>query len=328
MNLNMRLYQRNGIWYVELERDKKISLKTKDKALAQQLFRKIKKDYLTRKVTVIGNRPPEKTLSEFAEEYLDFARKTMKWGTFRANRLALEKFIEFANGKTPLSSITRQHIDRWMAEQTLSIKPVSANIRYRSLSSVFSKAVEWGYIKENPCKGVKQFSLIKGAPRYLEKKEINKILMAETDQRFRLLWLFYLYSGVRRAEALQIEAKDIDWENCRVGVIAKTGKRRTVHLTPVLLDIIKSVGVQVGKLWPWALDYVSRKFSQTAQKAGIKARLHDLRHTFASYVLMSGEDIKVVKELLGHTDIKVTEIYAHLSEGYLKQAMGKLNFEE
>lgn len=326
IRIAMRLFTRDGTYYVEFERGKKRSLGTKDKAVAKQLYRRLKKDYLIRKVTVIGDRPPDKTLSDFTAEYLDYASKTMNLGTYRANRLALDKFAEFIGPNISLATITTKDIDQWMAWQVGSIKPVSANIRYRSLSSAMGMAVKWGFIKANPCKGVQQLKEIQGAPRYLEKKEIQKILMAETDQRFRTLWMFYLYSGVRRAEALQIEAKDIDWDNTRVMVIAKTGKRRTVHLTPILLDILKSTGVQVGKLWPWAKDYVSRRFAQVAIKAGVKARLHDLRHTFASYVLMSGEDIKVVKELLGHSDIKVTEIYAHLSEGYLKKAMGKLDF--
>jgi len=92
MNIHMQLFKReNGTWYVQFERGKKLSLKTKDAALAQQLFRKIKKEYLHRRIEVIEGKPPQKTLGEFTEEYLEFAGKVKARSTWRTDELALRK---------------------------------------------------------------------------------------------------------------------------------------------------------------------------------------------------------------------------------------------
>ena len=62
---------------------------------------------------------------------------------------------------------------------------------------------------------------------------------------------------------------------------------------------------------------------ETATRAGLKCRLHDLRHSCASHKAMAGVDLYTLKELLGHKDIKATQIYAHLSAEYLKKAAGE-----
>lgn len=67
---------------------------------------------------------------------------------------------------------------------------------------------------------------------------------------------------------------------------------------------------------------MTHSFHKTALKAGLKCRRHDLRHTYASHKAMAGVDLYTLKELLGHKDIKATQIYAHLSAEHLKKAAG------
>jgi site-specific recombinase XerD len=101
-----------------------------------------------------------------------------------------------------------------------------------------------------------------------------------------------------------------------------------VRITPAIADILEELGGEVGKLFPWSPDGVSHHFMRTARRANLKVRLHDLRHTFASHLLMSGVDLKVVGDIIGHKDLKATQIYAHLSQSYLDEAILKLDFAD
>ena len=97
-------------------------------------------------------------------------------------------------------------------------------------------------------------------------------------------------------------------------------------LGAILKDAIKH---DVGPLFPrWRnKDTLSRLFKKYARLAGLgDKKLHDLRHTFGSYLAMAGEDIKRIKELMRHRDIKTTEIYAKLTTESLKKAVNKLKF--
>lgn len=323
MNLRMRLFRRGKIFYVELERNHKVSLKTGDQARAQALYRALKKDYLNNRLAVMTGRPASKSLGEFAAEYLEWSDKTRARFTLKTDTQALKFFIEAMGAGTALTAITRLQIDRWVADMALSVKKSTVNCRLRHTKAALSKAVEWGYIKDNPGRGVKELKDYGKFPRYLEKEEIKRLLAAEDKPKFKQLWLFYLLTGCRRSEAVQVMAQDIKWVEGRL-VIGETKNRvpKVIWITPELDALLRSMP-EVGRLFPWAPNTVSKRFHETAVKAGVKCRLHDLRHTYASHKAMAGVDIFTLKELLGHKDIKATQIYAHLSAEHLKKAAGQ-----
>ena len=95
---------------------------------------------------------------------------------------------------------------------------------------------------------------------------------------------------------------------------------------PEIAKILAELPGEVGRLFPWTPDAVSHHFAKTARRAKVKARLHDLRHTYASHLLMSGAQLPVVHKLLGHKDIEATQIYAHLNQDLLDEALLKLDF--
>ncbi|WP_449244008.1 tyrosine-type recombinase/integrase [Desulfobacca acetoxidans] len=329
MNIHMRLFKRdNGTWYVELERDKKLSLKTKDAALAQQLFRKIKKEYLHRRIEIIEGKPPQKTLSHFTEEYLEFAGKVKARSTWRTDALALRKLSDYLEKNIPLEKINRQTLDRFLADLSHTVSRTSLHIWFRHLKAAFTKAVEWGYIKANPFKGIRMPAIQKAPSRFLTLEESQKLLEAETDHHFRNLWLFLLLTGCRRSEALQVTRRDIDWELRQI-TIPRTKNRhpKVVRISQDLEMVLREVADRAGPLFPWTPDAVSHHSQRTVKKAELtKVRLHDLRHTFASHLAMAGVDLYTIKELLGHHEIKTTMIYAHLSSAHLDQALTKLDF--
>lgn len=192
-----------------------------------------------------------------------------------------------------------------------------------------SKAVEWGYLKKNPAQGVKQLAVDEALPRYLNQVDFQALLRAEPDPDFRRLWELYLRTGCRRSELLQLTVEDINWQG-RVILVKRTKGRRPklVPITPAVEQLIRKVKVQVGKLFPWTPDYVTHRFKKWSRAAGLECRLHDLRHTYGSWLVQAGVEIKILKDLMGHRDVKTTEIYAHLKLEQLAKASEKIKVEK
>jgi len=227
------------------------------------------------------------------------------------DKLSLRKFLEFAGSQVRLSEINRRLVESWLA--SLDMKPVSRNTYFRHLKAALSKAVEWEYLKRNPCQGIKQLRDQEPPLRALSVEEVQQILDAEEDPRYRSLWRFYLTTGCRRTEALQIQVEDIDRDRGLI-ILRKTKNKRArmVVITEEVEAILQEVPIQVGRLWPWKPDTVSHQFQRTARKAEIQARLHDLRHTFGTRLAAQGLAPWTLKELMGHSDLKTTQRYVHL----------------
>jgi integrase len=142
-----------------------------------------------------------------------------------------------------------------------------------------------------------------------------------------------LLTGMRREELLSLK-----WEQIRNGFIylteTKSGKARQIPINDRLAEVFKEVrrGNQLKSPHIFCdaqgrrFYQVRRSFVSACRRAGIEAfRFHDLRHTFASQLVMKGASLKAVQELLGHTDLKMTMRYAHLSQEHLKDSVNLLN---
>lgn len=330
MNLNMRLYKKpSGIYYIEYARNKAVSLRTRNKAEAQAAFNRLKRDRFRQHVAILEGRSTTR-LGDFAKDYLEYSHTYKSPNTCRADQLAMRKLEDHFGSNKLLVQIGIKEVTKFLAAlQKTGIKATSLAIYYRHLKAAFNQAVAWKLIRENPFKEVREPKGQESPPRYLQPEEIEQILAAETDPAFHRLWRFYLWSGVRRREALSLTWADIDRKHELIMIPqTKNRKPKVVRITRELAAILDDMPGEVGKLWPWTPDGVSHHFNKTATRAGVKARLHDLRHTYASYLLMSGVQLKIVKELLGHRDIKATQIYAHLDRAHLDEALEKLSFKD
>ena len=147
-----------------------------------------------------------------------------------------------------------------------------------------------------------------------------------------------LHTGVRRGELFRLLWSDINWDlSCPVltvrGSISKNGKSRAIplnaHAVQVLRAWAKNCPHQSGLIFPGKdgkpFNTLKTSWGTVIEEAGLKDfRWHDLRHTFASRLVMNGEDLNTVRDLLGHKDIKMTLRYAHLSPSVKAEAVTKL----
>jgi site-specific recombinase XerD len=322
----MRLYQRNGVWQISLPGNKRKSLKTKDKQVAERLFARAKREALLGNLVAIKSKSV--TLAEFAEEYkkhCETHKKAHKRDTYSVNKL-----MDWIGGSTPLSSITARQLDEFHADLIRSgLKKSGVAITYRHIRAAFQQAVKWEIIESNPYNNCQRIKPDPQQPRFYSKSELKRIFSEiENDVNFRDAITVYLYMGLRRSELWHLTAKDVDVPNGLLTIRMSKTRSRTVPVEPVAMEVLtrRAKSNPMGRLWScWNHpDRITHRWIRLMKKLGMSGRLHDLRHSFASYLVMSGADLRSVQELLGHSDLTVTAIYSHLSPEHLRSTVQKL----
>ena len=185
-------------------------------------------------------------------------------------------------------------------------------------------------ITENPAAKVKQFEE-QHKERYLTKLEAKRLMKAvEESKNIHLKYIvrFLLLTGARRSEVLRAEWSHIDYIR---GVwtipITKNKKIRKRPISPELQELIAEIPI-ISHKWLFPAKKtdthykdVNRAWYHARTKAGLQdVRMHDLRHSFASQLVNSGQSLYVVQKLLGHSNLKMTQRYAHLDDDSLLKA--------
>ncbi len=177
-------------------------------------------------------------------------------------------------------------------------------------------------------------------PKLLNEEELRKLFNALTNKKHKAM-LFTAYSaGLRVSEIVNLKISHIDSKRMQMFIERAKGKKdRYVNLSPVLLDILRNY---LKDYKPRAKEYffeseqtfnpypartVQQVFNNAKHKAGIKkdVGIHSLRHSFATHLLDKGTDIRYIKDLLGHFDIKTTERYLHVSNQKLVNIVSPLD---
>jgi len=177
-------------------------------------------------------------------------------------------------------------------------------------------------------------------PKLLNETELRKLFNALTNKKHKAM-LFTAYSaGLRVSEITNLKMVHIDSKRMQIFIERAKGKKdRYVNLSPVLLDILRSYvkeyqpkpkeflfeSEQTGGAYPTRT--IQQIFTNAKNKAGIRKEvgIHSLRHSFATHLLDKGTDIKYIKELLGHFNIRTTERYLHVSKQKLVNIISPLD---
>ncbi|WP_457681072.1 tyrosine-type recombinase/integrase [Thermovibrio sp.] len=326
IKVSMRLFQReNGVWYVEFGRGKKRSLRTRNKAEAIRLYNKLKREYLAGRLLILKE-GQKVLLSEFTNDYLDWAVENLAPATYRKRAYILRNFRELI-GDLYVQDLSTRHLDDYVRQVLATgASRTTTNTHIRHLKAVFTKAVEWELLKENPFRKYKLLKVQQKPPAFLLPGQVDKVLKVIDEPEWRFVFKLFVYTGMRLSEVANLQWRDIDLHR---GVItvrkAKNYQTRVIPIHPKLKEELESRYPAVGKVVGYHKDYIYHRLKDYFRKAGFpELRVHDLRHTFASLMVMSGVDLKTVQELLGHRDYRTTEIYAHLAPEHLHDAIKKL----
>lgn len=272
---------------------------------------------------------PSPLFEDFANKYLEWAEANHRsYKTFDKPRIKC--LLTFFKGKR-LHEINSWIIDKFKQTRKQNVSPSTVNLDLAVLSSIFSRAIVWGLLKDHPMKGRK----VEKLPTESQKERIltedeEEVLLASSSGWLRDIIILALDTGMRLSELIHLKWEDVDLTRQFLTVRnTKSGRDRKIPLTlRVILTLLnrkKSPGAtehifphgQGNQLWR-----VRSAFVRLLKRINIKGlRFHDLRHTFATKLITQGVDLATVQKLLGHQDIRMTQRYSHPSSDDMKKAI-------
>ena len=226
--------------------------------------------------------------------------------------------------------LTKAEAEAHLKRLQAPVRPATINREVTLLKHLFSKAIEWGKCKENPAKKVKKLKGEVKRVRFLMPDEVQKLL-SNCTEHLRPVVTVAVHTGMRRGELFGLKWAQLNFEH---GIITlydtKNGERRDIPMDETVKKTLKGMERKSEYVFcngrGEALVRVQRSFEGALKKSGIEDfHFHDLRHTFASNLVMAGEDLNTVRELLGHKDLTMTLRYAHLSPNHKTRAVNVLD---
>ncbi len=204
---------------------------------------------------------------------------------------------------------------KYQGRDARDVPMATVNRELGCLKHMFTMAIKWGKAAHNPVKGVKLFKEENITQRILSDAEINS-LQSACPEHTRDMIILALNTGMRRGEILNLKWEQVNLKQGYIIVIkTKSGKQRTIPLNRTALDMLRNRpkdGIFVYNNEGKPYGSVKKSLSTALRKLGLgHCRFHDLRHTFATRLVLAGVSLPVVKELLGHSTIEMTMRYAH-----------------
>lgn len=297
----------------------------------------------------------EMTVSELCDLYLEEGLEAKKPSTIATDRGRILRHIKPLLGKRRISEVAVADVERFMRDVAHGKTAIDVKTKKRGraiveggkgtssrtlglLGGIFSFAVKRKLRPDNPVRGVKRYA-DKKCERFLCSKEISALgeALRELESRnanaaavaiIRLL----TFTGARKSEIAGLQWSEVDIRHaCLCLKDSKTGQK-SIMLGPPALAILKEIKREGDApfVFPAATgnghflgtEKVWRKARQLAKLPDV--RIHDLRHSFASTALASGDSLALIGKLLGHADVKTTARYAHLADDPLKKAADRI----
>ena len=219
-------------------------------------------------------------------------------------------------GNHYLDSLTRHMIERHLAEARKTLAVESVNHRLRFIRNMLNRAVEWGYLKTNPTEGIRQLRREENLPeRYLTQSESDALIGAAASH-LRPIIQTALLTGMRRAEILNLTWDRVDVAEGFISIVGtKSGRRRSVPIGEDLRAILKGLPRHVKHKHVFTykgkpVRTLKRSWAHARETAKVKARFHDLRHTWASRMAAAGVSIYELMDLGGWQSIMMVQRYA------------------
>ena len=272
------------------------------------------------------------TLDEFfTEKYLPYITSYRR--SYWTDLPIYRKHVKPLIGHMSLNTIKHEHIVSVMTKASMTLADVSKNRLLALIRYMFNLALRWkaADLSINPALGYKMIKITNHRERYLTAEE-TQLLITQVNSSKNIMLKFIvpmlLLTGARKREVLDAQWKDIDFERQFWRIPStKSGRERYVPLSPSAIDLLDQI--------PQTCDYIfanpktlkpfeslQHGWNCARKRAGLNdVRMHDLRHSFASFLVNAGCGLYEVQKILGHSSILMTQRYSHLSQESLMRAV-------
>jgi integrase len=325
----MGVYLKGDNWYIDyyVSGRRKREKIGPSKNLAETVLKKRKVEIAEGKFLDIRKEEKIK-FEDFVDEYIEVYLKPNCKSWEKSELHNIKHLKSFFSGKL-LYEITPLLVERFKIERSKHVSPATTNRALMRLKAIFNKAIAWKkYSGDNPVREVKFFKEDNSRLRYLEKEEIVKLLL-KCRGRLKAIVIVALNTGMRRGEILNLKWHDVDFRRNIIYLLkTKNNEKREIPMN----EAVKTALIKIHKHPESPYIFcdksgrpfysVRTSFFTACRKAGIIGfRFHDLRHTFASHLVMAGVDLNTVRELMGHKSLEMTLRYSHLSQDHKKRAV-------
>lgn len=269
------------------------------------------------------------TVKELADRFeAEHIAVHLKETTAKEYRRNLKLFILPAIGRMRITDVTRAEVAKF--HHDYRHKPYQANRNIEIISKMFNLAELWGFRPDgtNPRRHIKKYrekkreryyspAELQSIGRVLREMEAEGLEYQSAINAIRLL----LFTGCRLNEIMKLEWEWVDLDNAALHLPdSKTGAK-TVHLGQAAVNILRNIEKLLGNPYVITgrnpgqrLTDLQPFWQRVRARAGLKdARIHDLRHTFASIAVSNGKSLPMIGKLLGHSQVQTTARYAHLA---------------
>jgi integrase len=273
------------------------------------------------------------TFQELAVEYLKWCERQR---SFESKKI-FTKQLKDTFGYMPLKNFSTMMIEQFQTDRIQKgNKPSTVNRLVATLKHAFTKAYDWNMVSETILKRVKKVKLLEENNRrlrYLSKEECQALIKV-CNVYLRPMVITALNTGCRKDEILSLKWDNVDMKHGFILLdMTKNGERREIPINATLRKTLEVLPRRLDGGYVFfdpktgeRYQDVKRSFPSACRKAGIRDfHFHDLRHTFASHLVMSGVDLTTVSRLLGHKSLAMTLRYSHLSPLHMTKAVNALD---
>lgn len=335
---------------------KKFATKTEAKEAERKFLNELEKN---------SNLPSKMTLGELWDKYLEFQSDKVRINTRRSYHYAEQSIKLLFNIKCSEFNIAHYDKWKEYISGITTMNTVTKNDKLKVLKAFLNFGEKrYGYNFHQVLLNMERFKnpdeLVKEKV-YYDINEFDKFLSVETEERYKILWETLYYCGLRIGEARGLQWEDIDWDNKTIWVhkqvqsldnyssnyyvsnLKTKSSNRILTLCDVLYDDLKNYYDLVSKytnfkndffifgndrgITPLTYKQAQRRKGEIANKAGVKEiRLHDFRHSCASFLVNNGAPVTMVSQYLGHSNSSETlNTYSHLFKKTSAEVINTIN---
>ena len=301
------------------------------------------------------------TIKEAIDEYESYAENNLSPKSLLSIKSTNKSFLKFFSAIRPLHTITQHDFEKYISHKKIK-SPRGYKVDVRTLRAMFNKFIEWNYITNNPLTKIKFAKTQTAAPKYLTSEEFEKVMLKVENKLIEDFCRVAFDTGMRLSELVYLRWVNVDLIK-KVVVVGdevfstKSRRQRIVPMSGKVFLILEARYRMVFKPSPqsslpiqdrdrlfikgrggneyvfgksvsshYTGDYFSKKFKEACRAAGADEgiHMHSLRHSAATRMAQNGAPIIAVKEILGHSSITTTMIYAHTDLEAMRAAVNRL----